>query len=348
LLKIPTTPQAISSEWLAHVLGEPVSAVRLVDANAGTTGRAVVDIDTDTGASGALPSRLFVKLPPTDPMQQAFVTSTGMGRTEARFYRELSGEVPLRVPRCFHADSNDSGDEYIMLLEHLEDSGCTFHNASTRYSHGYLREVLSAFASLHAKYWNTPRFDSDLAWLQAPVQHEIALQLIPTALDKHAADMPAVFRDMAELYLAEADAIHALWQRGDTTVIHGDAHDGNLFYDRDRPGFLDWAIVSRAPGMRDVGYFLAGTLPPGEHASTGRELLQFYREQLIAAGVEAPSLDDLWSQYQWHAAYVWVGATVTLAMGDAWQPVEYVLKSLHNLHGALSSLDSVAAIRSSL
>ena len=344
MLSIPETPDAITAEWLSHVLDTQVDSVHVADQNAGTTGRAVIDISGDA----SLPPRLFVKLPPTDPMQREFVRSTGMGRDEARFYRELSGEMPVRVPRCYHADANDSGDEYIMLLEHLEDSGCTFNNATTRYSHDYVREVLASFASLHAAYWNTGRFESDLDWVQPPVQHDIAPQLIAVALEQHAAQMPPVFKDMADLYMAHTDAIHQLWQRGTPTVIHGDAHDGNLFYDNNRPGFLDWAIVSRAPGMRDVGYFLAGTLPPGEHVDTGRQMLAYYREQLLAQGVDAPSDEELWQQYQWHAAYVWVGATVTLAMGDAWQPINYVMKSLEHLHAALDSLGSVAAIRDSL
>ncbi len=93
------------------------------------------------------------------------------------------------------------GEEYIMLLEHLEDSGCTFRNARTRYSENYVREVLAAFARFHSAYWASPRFDSDLAWVQSPVQHEIALPLIDKALKMHASSMPSVFREMGELYL---------------------------------------------------------------------------------------------------------------------------------------------------
>lgn len=345
-MTIPSTPEQISAEWLSHVLDAPVRAARVADASAGTTGRAVIDIESEPGA--LLPPRLFVKLPPTDPGQQAFVQSSGMGRREVLFYKELSAEVPVRVPRCFYADTDDAGTEYIMLLEHLEDSGCTFRNASTRYSHDYLREVLSEFARLHGAYWNTPRFNGDLSWLTPPVQHDIALKLIGSALEQYADRMPDVFRQMGELYLSEADAIHRLWQRGDATVIHGDAHDGNLFYDKSRPGFLDWAIVSRAPALRDVSYFLAGTLRPGEHLDLGRDMLAFYREQLLAADAPAPPAGELWQQYQWHAAYVWMGAAVTLAMGDAWQPVNYLIKGLENLHAALDSLDTVAAIRSAL
>lgn len=345
MLKIPNELSDLSREWVEEALGVAVRDCRIVDASSGTTGRAVLEVDVakDTG----LPPRLFVKLPPTDELQRAFVTAVGMGKTESQFYATLSSEVPVRVPRCYYSATDEAGEAYIMLLEHLEDSSCTFQNAKTRYSLDYMRSVVAEFAKLHAAYWESPRFSEDLDWLVPPRRHEIALQLVEQALQQHADTMPAVFRDMAQLFLGDADGIYRIWGEGAHTVIHGDAHDANLFYDGARPGFLDWAIVSKAPGMRDVGYFLAATLT-AEHLPMARELLAEYRNQLLALGVPAPSMDELWQQFQWHAAYIWVGSTVTLAMGDAWQPVSYVMASLKRLHDSLEYLGSVDALRSAL
>lgn len=342
----PSELSQLSRDWLSEALQAPVASVTVIDAHAGTTGRALLDVEY--GQAVDLPRRLFVKLPPTDELQRAFVTSSGMGKREARFYATLSRELPVRLPRCYFADSDAAGESYIMLLENLMDAGCTFQNASSRYSLDYIRQVLDAFARLHARYWDSPRFASDLAWLQPPLQHEIAVQLIQLSLEQHAATMPAVFRAMGELYLQHADAVHQLWLRGAPTLIHGDVHDANLFFDADQPGFLDWAMVARGPAMRDTGYFLAGTLTPQHQREAGRELLDYYRKQLLALGVPAPSAQELWQQYQWHAAYVWVGAAVTLAMGDAWQPVNYVKASLERLHAAMEQLGSVEAIRAAL
>ena len=52
----------------------------------------------------------------------------------------------------------------------------------------------------------------------------------------------------------------ALYREGECTLVHGDPHLGNLFVDSangDRTGFLDWAMIARAPGIRDVAYVLA-------------------------------------------------------------------------------------------
>lgn len=343
---IPRQPSEITSEWLSHVLDTRVTGTRVQDAHSGTTGRAVLELDC--AQPSVLPARLFVKLPPTDDEQRAFVCSSGMGRREAMFYRQLSREVPLRVPHCYYAACNEGGDQYIMLLEHLEDSGCILRGTSARYSMDFVHAMLDAFARLHAHYWESPRFESDLDWVKPPLQHAITGPLIVRALQQYSAQMPAVFTAMGELYLTHTDAIHRLWNSGPSTLIHGDVHDGNLFFEGSTPGFLDWALLARGPAMRDVGYFLAGGLSPQDQQQQQHALLAYYREQLLTNGAPAPAQEDLWRQYQWHAAYVWVGAVVTLAMGDAWQPVNYVLRSLERLHPALEGLDSVGALRAAL
>ncbi|MEP5566298.1 MAG: phosphotransferase [Halioglobus sp.] len=344
-----TIPQALSdlsNEWLGLVLGAPVTAFKVVDSHDGTTGRAVLELEYEHASN--LPTRLFVKLPPSDEAQRAFVCSSGMGKREALFYQQLASESPVRVPHCNYAACSDSGERYIMLLEHLEDSGCSFHNAKDHYSNDYLQSVVASFARLHSAYWNSPRFTEELNWLQPPLQHEIGAQLVARALEQHASAMPPVFADMCELYIAQTDEIHRLWNRGPDTLIHGDVHDGNMFMDDSEPGFLDWALTARGPGMRDVGYFLAGTLNESDQQRLGPDLVSYYREQLLSHGVAAPSLDHLMQQYRWHAAYVWVGAVTTLAMGDAWQPLSYTLSSLKRIHCALESLGTVSAIRTAI
>ena len=345
-MQIPTTPEDLNSKWLSQAFNKEIVASKIVDAHSGTTGRVMLEVEF--ADEPGRPKRLFVKLPPTDDMQKAFVTSSGMGRREALFYSQLSHEVPVRVPGCYYADCDSSGEQYIMLLEDLEDSGCTFRTASSSYSLEYIRAVLASFAALHAAYWRSPRFETDLSWIEPPVQHAIAVQLVEQALATFGSEMPPVFTQMGQLYLSHTDAVHGLWNEGAYTLIHGDVHDGNLFFDGDTPGFLDWALTAKAPGMRDVGYFLAGAMEAGDRQLHQRSMLDYYREQLLKHGVAAPSSEELWLQYQWHVAYVWVGATVTLAMGDEWQPTSYTRKSLERINQALEDLGSISAFEDNL
>jgi len=127
--RIPSAPEELTAEWFSQALaarapGVQVSAVRVLDRHAGTTGRVRVALDYADGARG--PASVFVKLPPFDPEQRAIVELTGMGRREARFYAELAETLPVRLPRPYHADFDADGSRYVMVLEDLGASGCRF------------------------------------------------------------------------------------------------------------------------------------------------------------------------------------------------------------------------------
>tara|TARA_B110000977_G_scaffold187883_1_gene255491 strand:- start:3070 stop:4107 length:1038 start_codon:yes stop_codon:yes gene_type:complete len=343
---IPIETSQMTSDWLSHVLGIQVTDSRLVEANSGTTGRAVIEVEY--GEPSNLPRKIFIKHPPADEQQRAFVSAIGMGVREVEYYRHLSAESPVRVPHCYYADHDDNGAQYIMVLEHLEESGCTFRNASSRYSLDYVRSILDAFARLHAKYWQSERFQTDLKWVEPFLHHEITSVLIEKALTNYGDQLPSVFSEMAELYLANPSGVHALWTVGPQTLVHGDVHDGNMFFDGDEPGFLDWAVVARGPAMRDVGYFLGGTLTAEDQEKHGAQLVDYYRDRLRDNGISTSSGDDLYSQYQWHIAYVWLSTTVTLAMDGAWQPNNYLLSALKKVHAAMEAQAVVPALKSAL
>ena len=353
--EIPLSLENISANWLSGALQASVTSVKVDYSHQGTTGRAVLRLEYAGGCAESLPETLFVKLPPPDPQQRQFVASTGMGRREVMFYAQLSGEVPVRVPRCYYAASNDSGDRYLMLLENLEHSGCTFRNASKHYSMAYVENVMEAFASLHGAYMDSPRLTDDLSWIEPPMEHPMGPRLVQRAYEEYRNQLPPIFSAAAQLYLDNSRQVHALWCEGTATIVHGDVHDGNLFAEpsaangsHPRAGFLDWAVVCRTTGMRDVANFLVGSARPDDREQHQRSLIEHYRQNLMATGAIAPGFEELWQQYQWHALYTWVAAATTLAMGSDWQPVNYVMKTLERVHRALIDLDTIESIRARL
>ena len=342
---LPYSAAEITPGWLSRVLQAPVQACSVLAGHEGTTGRLELALQHEAGP--ALPARLFVKLPPSSAEQQAFVLESGMGAREARFYRHAAPGLPIRIPHCYFADCSDDGRRYILLLEHLEDSGCRFRPAAL-YSLDWVRRVLSALAALHAHFWESPRFAADLSWLEGPPQSAMGAKLLANALHMHGDALPPLFRELGELYLTETSAVHRLWREGPETLQHGDPHDGNQFLDGEQPGFLDWGVVARGPGMRDVGYFLAGTLR-SEHRALVPELLGWYRDELLACGITSPpDAGALWQQYQWHAFYVWVSCACTLGAGERLQPSAFVLAALERLHPTLAAHEVAGAVRAAL
>jgi thiamine kinase-like enzyme len=341
---LPDSPEQISTDWLTSALsrsfpGARVSSVEVADWSAGTTGRArlAVAYDGDTTA----PRSIFVKLPPTDELQQAMVRFTGMGRREVLFYSQLASEVPVRCPRPYFAGATEDGSAYIMLLEDLALSNCQFPSVFRGATAAHARAVVGALARLHARYWNSPRFRDDLAWVDRPMRFDIGPQLVGKALADFGDDMPEAFRRMAELYIERTDEVCDLWEEGEQTLCHGDCHIGNQFQQDGTPGFLDWACVYRCAGVRDVSYFLANSIPSEMRRAEQRNWLELYRNALSEQGVDPPDAAALWRRYCRHAAYSWVAAVTTLSMGDKWQALRHGQEAVKRGNDAIESLNTV-------
>jgi aminoglycoside phosphotransferase (APT) family kinase protein len=322
---IPLEVSEITAPWLegvlrAHAPGASLRAIEVAEAHSGTTGRARVLLTHD---DARLPRSVFVKLAPFDKDQRAFVKQQGMGVAEARFYAEIARDVPVRHPRPWYAEHDDEG-RYVMVLEDLDAAGARYPGQRDPDLAGFAERMIDAFAALHAAFWASPRFapDGDLAWVVRRTRgYGSAAQFVRFAVEQLGAQLPEASQHLAEVYIPRAEAVPALLTSGTPTLVHGDAHLGNLFVDGTTPGFLDWAVVSCAPGLRDVAYFLGGSVPTDVRRANERRFLERYCERLRAAGV-ALDLDTAWDQYRVHLLSAWIAAVVTAAMGSKWQPIE--------------------------
>ena len=341
----PTEVDELTPAWFSEVLDSDVKDVEVLDAHSGTTGRARVRLTTDAD----VPETLFVKLQPFLPEQREFVSMVGMGVAEARLYAAVGNELPVRTPRVWHSSFDESDDSFIMVLEDLEASGSRFLSAEDDDVLDTANLLMDELAELHAAYWQR-----DVPWLKGPSGYRNnaqgakvagqAAQIMQSALDQYADDMPPEFRQLGELYINRFADINALYREGERTLVHGDNHIGNLFIDGDgRIGFYDWAIASMLPGMRDVGYFLTNSLPNDVRRKEAEGLISRYCTGLAKRGV---TLDPstAFDQYRLFAVYSWTGCTTTAAMGSRWQPIEIGYPAMVRATETITDLDSVGLL----
>ncbi len=317
---LPLDIESLTPEFFTEALGAHVQRVTVLDRSSGTTGRARVAL----AGESSLPATAFVKLAPFDERQRAFVTSVGMGVAEARFYRDLATEVPVRVPRTWFADTD--GERYVMILEDLAASGCRFPAPDDGDIATRAADIVEQLAALHRAYWESDRFgvDGDLAWLAKRGTGDAGggTTFVRMAVDSLGDRLPDAFHAIADVYLARAPDIVRLWNTGACTLVHGDPHLGNLFVDvanGGRTGFLDWAVLGRSPGLRDVAYVMCNSIPAEVRERDERALVERYCA-LLGDGI---ALDPAaaWDQYRLFAVYSWVAATSTAGMGSKWQPL---------------------------
>ena len=341
---LPLDIDDLTPAFFSDAFERDVEVAELVDRSSGTTGRARFRLKGDPN----LPATAFVKLAPFDDAQRAFVSQVGMGVAEARFYRDLSHEVPVRIPRAWYAETE--GDRYVMVLEDLEAAGCRFPSPTDDDIEFRARDIVEQLAALHAQYWESPRFDDadDLGWLAHKSTGDAGggSKFVQMAVDNLGDEFDASFHRIADFYLAHAPEIVRLWNTGPRTLVHGDPHMGNLFVDvpnGNRTGFLDWAVLGRSPGMRDVAYNLTNSIPPDVRQRNERAWIERYCTLLGERGTTL-AFDDAWRQYRLFAVYSWVAAASTAGMGAKWQPLHIGLGGTQRATAACESLDSVALL----
>jgi hypothetical protein len=339
-MSIPSTVDEITPAWLSAALDADVSAVEVIDAHSGTTGRAKIGV---TGAAD-VPDTLFVKLQPFDADQRAFLKMVGLGVAEAKLYAAVGNELPVRVPRVWHASFDEADSAFVMVLEDLDASGCRFAKPDDADVLAVAESLVDELAVLHAAYWGR-----ELDWLGrhavssgdgSAAQKRMAggAAIVQSAVDQFAGELPEQFRRMGEMYISRYRDIARLWNEGERTLIHGDDHIGNLFVDAGRTGFYDWAVASRFPGMRDVAYFLCNSLPTEVRRAEEGALLARYRAALAAHGITLPA-DVAHDQYRLFSVYSWVSAATTAAMGSKWQPAHVGYQATLRTTQALIDLD---------
>lgn len=351
-LPIPGDVDAITPPWLSRAIasraaGARASSVEVVDAHSGTTGRVRLRVTWQPGS--AAPAALFGKLAPTDPVQRQMVSFTDMGRREARFHAALGRELPIRVPQAWWSGwAPDDPTSYFMLLEDLVDAGCTFPTSREGDAGRSDEGMVDTLAALHARFWESPRFADDLAWIEPPMRSAVGPALVREGVSKLGADMPPVFHAMAAIYLEHTDALADLLDTGPATLAHGDAHLGNTFLDGDRVGLLDWACVCRAPGQRDVSYYLCNSVPTAARRESERDLVERWRTAIRRTGVEAPDPDVAWRSHRRLATSAWIAATATAAAGDRMQSLAVGRRALQRANQAIADLGTVELLREEL
>lgn len=334
----------LDAAWFGAGFGVDIDAVEVLDAHSGTTGRARVALHHD---HAGVPASVFVKLAPFDANQRSFVDEQGMGVAEARFYAELAPEIPMRIPQPWWS-AHDDARRYVMVLEDLVAAGAREPHQSDPGLAVLIDGIIDAFAALHARFWESERFvgDGDLAWIERRTRGYGGggRPFVAMAIAAFGPRMPPEFLAFAEFYCEHAEAIAPVIAAGPKTLVHGDAHLGNMFAFGDAPGFLDWAVIGCAPGMRDVAYFLCNSVPTELRRAEQQRWIDRYCSALAAAGVNVDPAAT-WDDYRLQAVTGWVAAACTAGMGARWQPEHIGIASTERANATVADLDTLALLR---
>jgi hypothetical protein len=322
-----------------------VSRVEVLEASERTNHHLRLRLGYD--ARAAAPDTLFCKLPPRDPAHRARIGAGGMGAREVHFYDGVAPSLSMRAPVCAFAAAAPGGS-FVILLEDLAARGAAISDGSWAVPGRLVPAALTELAELHVRYEDAARLAAVAPWAARPrgKTPDFVIQTLRHVLAHCRDRLSDAYLAVAALYVDHGDAIEACWEKGPRTLIHGDAHIGNLFLDGERVGFLDFGMARIGTPLRDVSFFLTMGVEPLDRRRDERAWLQHYLDVRRALGGSAISFEDAWLAHRIHAAYTVIASFLSLVPPyDTEARRMFTANFRARAMAALDDLDSVGALR---
>jgi hypothetical protein len=311
---VPRTLEgALDPGWLTEALAPRFPGVQVTGV---TPGPVINRVSTNARfriiCDGGVPDGLC-----PDLCAKGYFTESGwafrmVAESEVRFYRELAQSVGVRTLRSVYAEFDPEVQHGVLLTEDVVAQGGEFLDALSEYSPDQVAESLGELATLHAATWGHPTL-LKTPWLDPRLESYLIFRGIDEIRFNFegpiGAGVPGSVRDPERLFKAYRRVATTSSTTPEWSVIHGDAHVGNLFLDgAGRPSLVDWQLVQRGPWYLDVGYHIASALTVDDRRRHEADLLRHYLEQLTSKGIDAPPWDSAREHSRLgivHGLYLW-------------------------------------------
>jgi Phosphotransferase enzyme family len=323
-----------------------VTSVSVIGGDAGTSSRARLALTGD-----GVPDSVFVKMPAQTAATRLMGELGRLADTEVRFYSQLSPELG-GVPKAYGSAFDPLTGRFVLVLEDLAVGPCEFPDTLHPLDEDQASLIVELLARLHGTFWGRlPRRSGDgpFGWLYTASADTASLltgPLLKLSARRLAerTDIPVERgRFIDDNYRAVARLIDA----PPRTVMHGDAHPGNVYFRNGEAGLLDWQAVRRGHPSRELAYTLITCMTTADRQASERELLDDYRRALAAAGGPELDRDDLWDRYRQGALYPYVATLIVVGAGGM-QAENIAIEGLKRGVAALDDLDTVALLEKSL
>ena len=343
---IPRAIADLSPAHLSALLGRPVASVTRLDGDAGTSSRARLALTGDD-----VPASVFVKMPAETAATRLMGELGRLADTEVRFYRELSGRL-TDVPTCHGATFDPVTGRFVLVLEDLtvgsqgQPTACEFPDTLHPLSPDRAALIVELLARVHARFWQQA---DRHRWVYSASGDATSLLTgtLANTSARRLAGRTSIPVQAGQFINDNYRAVATLIDTGPHTIMHGDAHPGNVYFRNGKAGLLDWQAVRRGHPSRELSYTLVTSMTTADRVAEQRDLLDVYRDALAAEGGPELDRDELWQRYRQAALYAYIATLITAGMGGM-QDDDIALEGLGRAVAALGDLDTVSALRASL
>lgn len=355
-------PTAIDAEWLTEALeaagvakGATVQEVDYLGligtGQAARTARFQLRWDDPAGR----PSTVIGKFPSADPTARANNFATGSYVKEWVFYDQIVDTVDIRSPRCHVARFDEETPDFVLVMEDIQDA--TTGEQIAGLTADQVELALQEAVKLHAPRWGDAALESILLKGQPVSSVEESAAMMQMFYEGSVAGFTErlgsrLDDDVVEL-VGQLAPKAGRWAHGSgtpKTLVHYDLRADNLLFGQspDTPpiAVVDFQSVNFGLAGSDVAYLIAGSFPdPAERATVERDLVEGYRKQLAARGVEL-SADEFWRDYRFGSVWGVLMSVMASMVAEQTERGDEMLSAMAQRHGrqvldldALSVLD---------
>ncbi len=255
-------------------------------------------------ADATTPHSLVGKFPSDDPISRATGVQLKNFIKEVSFYRELQPRLSIPTPRCYFADIDGEGPDFVLLLEDLAPArqgdqleGCNIAVAEA---------AVNALVGLHAPSWCDASLRG-IDWLAEPsaASSELGAMMyraqLPGFMERYGAHLEADERAIIE---QAGDHAHVLFRPLATpfALVHIDYRLDNLLIDTrstpPRVTVVDWQSITLGNPVADAAYFLGAGLLPDDRRANEERIVRGYHARLVEAGVSGYDWRSCWQDYR--------------------------------------------------
>jgi thiamine kinase-like enzyme len=307
--RIPDTREDLTPEWFTSILGlsggNQVESVDLQllgekDSVSGYVYRANLAYLHETQDK---PASVIVKRPKSRSLRTPTLRSAY--EREVKFYQILAPQVGVPVPALIYADYDTANSDYVLVIEDFPDAATVSNQTGASLQQAY--SLLRYMAKLHARHWSDTklleyiflnRVESSIERFNDGFPERLPLFLARFGDLIHPDEM-AVFNAFPKGF---KEAVEPLME-APQTLIHNDFAVKNILIRGGAEGaqsfvLLDWAIIGRGPGVRDLSFFIETSIPPKMRSEYEELFLRHYWRVLCGEGVTNYSFERLVEDYR--------------------------------------------------
>lgn len=316
-LATPQNVNEISAAWIEEVLraarlisSQRVASVALRpigESQGFLSSMAAVDLTYEGAAadgSPAGPTSVVVKLEPAPGTFRDAERDNRAFQREALFYRDVAGQVDVRVPRVFFAHVGDDGSALVM--EDLTRLSCGDQVRGMR--HEEVIATVRQIGRVHAIFWNNERLrglewlpDHDTFWYEGYEEHwagfakEYEVRLGDEGLA------------LGEGVLRHLDWLKAQIAERPSSLVHADLRADNLLFgppkSPDAVVIIDWQLATRSMSAIDPTRLLGGSEPASQRNGHHLEVFTVWHETLLEHGVTGYEYEEALADFRLGALY---------------------------------------------